>query len=103
MKKGLKKALGLLVALSLMVVGSAFSALAADSPEQRQTFSVDLNNFDESQPYSETLHFEKDGQPVTVLLKERGNRMHFGVSQVWITDLTYQRVVASGKFLMHVI
>ena len=64
MKKGLKKALGLLVALSLMVVGSAFSALAADSPEQRQTFSVDLNNFDESQPYSETLHFEKDGQPV---------------------------------------
>ena len=42
MKKGLKKALGLLVALSLMVVGSAFSALAADSPEQRQTFSVDL-------------------------------------------------------------
>ena len=45
MKKGLKKALGLLVALSLMVVGSAFSALAADSPEQRQTFSVDLNNF----------------------------------------------------------
>ena len=54
MKKGLKKALGLLVALSLMVVGSAFSALAADSPEQRQTFSVDLNNFDESQPYSET-------------------------------------------------
>ena len=35
MKKGLKKALGLLVALSLMVVGSAFSALAADSPEQR--------------------------------------------------------------------
>ena len=68
MKKGLKKALGLLVALSLMVVGSAFSALAADSPEQRQTFSVDLNNFDESQPYSETLHFEKDGQPVTVTL-----------------------------------
>ena len=65
MKKGLKKALGLLVALSLMVVGSAFSALAADSPEQRQTFSVDLNNFDESQPYSETLHFEKDGQPVS--------------------------------------
>ena len=56
--------MGLLVALSLMVVGSAFSALAADSPEQRQTFSVDLNNFDESQPYSETLHFEKDGQPV---------------------------------------
>ena len=108
MKKGLKKALGLLVALSLMVVGSAFSALAADSPEQRQTFSVDLNNFDESPPYSETLHFEKGGQPVTVklvilLLKERGNRMHFGVSQVWITDLTYQRVVASGKFLMHVI
>ncbi len=51
MKKGLKKALGLLVALSLMVVGSAFSALAADSPEQRQTFSVDLNNFDESQPF----------------------------------------------------
>ena len=51
-----------------MVVGSAFSALAADSPEQRQTFSVDLNNFDESQPYSETLHFEKDGQPVTVTL-----------------------------------
>ena len=50
MKKGLKKALGLLVALSLMVVGSAFSALAADSPEQRQTFSVDLNNFDESRP-----------------------------------------------------
>lgn len=46
MKKGLKKALGLLVALSLMVVGSAFSALAADSPEQRQTFSVDLNNFE---------------------------------------------------------
>lgn len=68
MKKGLKKALGLLVALSLMVVGSAFSALAADSPEQRQTFSVDLNNFDETQPYSETLHFEKDGQPVTVTL-----------------------------------
>ena len=68
MKKGLKKALGLLVALRLMVVGSAFSALAADSPEQRQTFSVDLNNFDESQPYSETLHFEKDGQPVTVTL-----------------------------------
>lgn len=60
--------MGLLVALSLMVVGSAFSALAADSPEQRQTFSVDLNNFDESQPYSETLHFEKDGQPVTVTL-----------------------------------
>ena len=57
-----------MVALSLMVVGSAFSALAADSPEQRQTFSVDLNNFDESQPYSETLHFEKDGQPVTVTL-----------------------------------
>lgn len=90
MKKGLKKALGLLVALSLMVVGSAFSALAADSPEQRQTFSVDLNNFDESQPYSETLHFEKDGQPVTVtlsytppltrvlLLKERGNRCILG-------------------------
>ena len=45
MKKGLKKALGLLVALSLMVVGSAFSALAADSPEQRQTFSVDLKHY----------------------------------------------------------
>lgn len=115
MKKGLKKALGLLVALSLMVVGSAFSALAADSPEQRQTFSVDLNNFDESQPYSETLHFEKDGQPVTVTLsytppltrdpatEGTWKWMHFGVSQVWITDLTYQRVVASGKFLMHVI
>lgn len=115
MKKGLKKALGLLVALSLMVVGSAFSALAADSPEQRQTFSVDLNNFDESQPYSETLHFEKDGQPVTVTLSYTPPLTRdpategtwksdaFWVSQVWITDLTYQRVVASGKFLMHVI
>lgn len=59
MKKGLKKALGLLVALSLMVVGSAFSALAADSPEQRQTFSVDLNNFDESQPYLGNITFRE--------------------------------------------
>lgn len=66
MKKDLKKALSLLVALSLMVIGSAFNAFATDSPVQKKTFSIDLNNFDESQPYSETLHLEKDGQPVTV-------------------------------------
>lgn len=38
MKKGLKKALGLLVALSLMVVGSAFSALAAEASPIRKHY-----------------------------------------------------------------
>ena len=73
-------------------------------------FSVDLNNFDESQPYSETLHFEKDGQPVTVTLSYTPpltrdpategtwkSDAFLGLSQVWITDFDLSKSGSQWK------
>lgn len=62
MKVFLKRLMVLLTAISVLIVGNASIAFANDS-FHAEKFSLNLNEFDKSQPYVETIHFEKDGEP----------------------------------------